>query len=220
MKATNCEHVSSAADFLPRTKKLPALRRAAAHCHGCDLYCDATQTVFGLGPASASMVMVGEQPGDQEDLAGKPFVGPSGHLLDEAMEEAGIDRTQVYVTNAVKHFRFTMRGKRRLHVKPSARQITACRPWLEAELAAVEPKVVVCLGATAAQSLLGRDFRVTREHGKAMTGTDWAPAVVATVHPSAVLRTPDEAGRRQLRRQLIDDLAVAAAALGRGGNAG
>jgi DNA polymerase len=217
MKGTDCEHADSAADFLPRTRQLRALRRAAAGCRGCELYCDATQTVFGEGPASAKVVMVGEQPGDQEDLSGKPFVGPSGHLLDEAMEEAGIDRSQVYVTNAVKHFRFKMRGKRRLHVKPSARQITACRPWLEAELAAVEPKVVVCLGATAAQSLLGRDFRVTREHGKAMTGTDWAPAVVATVHPSAVLRAPDEAGRRQLRRQLIDDLAVAAAALGRGG---
>ncbi len=209
MKPVECAHTDSAADFLPPRLALGSLRKAAAHCHGCELYCHATQTVFGQGPAKAPLLMVGEQPGDQEDLAGRPFVGPSGHMLDEALEEAGIDRENVYVTNAVKHFRFTLRGKRRLHVKPSARQITACRPWLQAEIKLVQPQVLVCLGATAAQSLLGRDFRVTHHHGEPLKGTEWAPTVVATVHPSAVLRAPADL-REHLRQQFIEDLTVAA----------
>lgn len=194
----------NAADFLPERRTLPALKEAADHCQGCPLYRDATQTVFGEGPPSARVIMVGEQPGDQEDRQGKPFVGPAGRVLDEAMEEAGIDRSTVFVTNVVKHFKFQTRGKRRIHKKPGAEEITACRPWLDAELQAIQPKALVALGATAAQALLGRQFRVTRERGVPVDST-LAPLVMATVHPSSILRA-DEEDRDDAMRALIDDL--------------
>jgi DNA polymerase len=203
-----CAATGSAGDFLPRSLALPVLKKAAEKCHGCDLYCNATQVVFGEGPATAAVLFVGEQPGDQEDRAGKPFVGPSGHMLDEALEEVGIDRADVYVTNAVKHFQFEMRGQRRLHARPTARQISACRPWLEAEIASVKPKVVVCLGATAAQALMGRGFRITKDHGKRFTDTDWAPVLIATNHPSAILRAPDADARRRARATFVADLRI------------
>jgi DNA polymerase len=163
---------------------------AAPDCHGCELYRHATQVVFGEGPPNARVVMVGEQPGDEEDRQGHPFVGPSGRLLSKAMHEAGLDREKIYVTNAVKHFKFIERGKRRIHAKPNGIQISACRPWLEAELAAIEPDLVVCLGATAAQSLMGREFRITADRAKFFPHR-WAKELVATVHPSAVLRVPE-----------------------------
>jgi uracil-DNA glycosylase family protein len=194
----------SAADFLPERRTLPALREAAAECQGCSLYRNATQTVFGEGPRTAEVVMVGEVPGDREDVAGKPFVGPAGRLLDEGLEEAGIDRTKVYVTNVVKHFKFTRRGKRRIHKKPSAEEIGACRPWLDAELQSVEPKALMCLGATAAQALLGGQFRVSRQRGIPVE-SDLAPTVMATVHPSSILRA-DEADRDDAWRAFVDDL--------------
>lgn len=177
----------SAAEFVPRTSSLRTLAEAAQGCRGCPLFANATQAVLGAGPKSASLVMVGEQPGDAEDLAGEPFVGPAGRLLDSVLEEVGIDRSQVYVTNAVKHFKWTPRGKRRMHAKPSAREMSACRPWLEAELELIEPEVLVCLGATAAQSLLGRTFRLTKVRGQVFE-SDWAKWTMATYHPSAVLR--------------------------------
>jgi uracil-DNA glycosylase len=194
----------SAADFLPDRRTLEALKEAAESCRGCHLYRDATQTVFGEGPPSARVIMVGEQPGDQEDRQGKPFVGPAGRVLDEALEEAGIDRSTVFVTNVVKHFKFQPRGKRRIHKKPGAEEITACRPWLDAELQAVQPKALVALGATAAQALLGRQFRVTRERGVPVEST-LAPLVMATVHPSSILRA-DEEDKEDAMRALIDDL--------------
>jgi DNA polymerase len=200
---------SSAADYLPDRRTMPALRRAAARCRGCDLYLNATQTVFGEGPQAAHVVMVGEMPGDQEDLQGHPFVGPAGRLLDEAIGEAGLARNDVYITNAVKHFRWAPRGKRRLHKKPSARQISACRPWLEAEMEVIEPRIVVCLGATAAQALLGSDFRISRQRGE-FVSSDWSEWTLATHHPSAVLRAPDQADRRRKRGELIDDLLLVA----------
>jgi DNA polymerase len=177
----------SAAEFLPERRTLPALREAAAGCRGCHLWEVGTQTVFGEGAAGAGALFVGEQPGDQEDRAGKPFVGPAGRVFDEALEAAGIDRTTVYVTNAVKHFKWQARGKRRIHQKPYWTEMTACRPWLEAELAVVKPRVLVLLGATAAQSLLGREFRVTQHRGE-LLDSDLAEAVTATVHPSSILR--------------------------------
>ena len=180
----------SAAAWVPATHSLRQLREAAPECRGCDLYRHATQVVFGEGPQDANVVMVGEQPGDEEDRKGHPFVGPSGKLLSKAMHEAGLDREKIYVTNAVKHFKFLERGKRRIHAKPSGIEISACRPWLEAELDAIEPELVVCLGATAAQSLMGRNFRITSERGKFFPHP-WAKEFVATVHPSAVLRMPD-----------------------------
>jgi uracil-DNA glycosylase len=202
----------SAAEFLPSRLNLTSLRRSAAVCRGCDLYKDATQTVFGEGSRTSELLLVGETPGDQEDLQGRPFVGPAGRLLDEALAAAGIDRRNVYVTNAVKHFRFEERGKRRLHKKPTARQIQACHPWLEAELQVVEPRIVVCLGATAAQALLGKDFRITRQRGELLPGPpgEWA---IATHHPSAVLRAPDQDDRVRKRNELIDDLQLAATKL-------
>jgi uracil-DNA glycosylase family protein len=206
--------VISAADFLPARRTLPALVAAAAHCEGCPLFARATQTVFGEGPDDARIIMVGEQPGDQEDLQGKPFVGPAGALLDRALADAKIDRTAVYVTNAVKHFKWTPRGKRRLHAKPTAREMNACRPWLEAELEVIEPDVLVCLGATAAQSLLGRQFRISREHGR-WVESDWAPWTIATYHPSALLRAPDEAARRLMYGEFVADLRVVARRLNR-----
>jgi DNA polymerase len=172
------------------TRDLDQLRAAAQACRGCELYQDATQVVFGEGPQHAKVVMVGEQPGDEEDQKGHPFVGPSGRLLSKAMHEAGLDREKIYVTNAVKHFKFIERGKRRIHAKPSGIEISACRPWLEAELASIEPELVVCLGATAAQSLMGLSFRITKERGKFFPHR-LAKQLVATVHPSAILRVPE-----------------------------
>src|ERR687888_1360307 len=198
----------SAADFLPERLTLPALREAAAGCRGCHLWQVGTQTVFGEGARNAAAVFVGEQPGDQEDRAGRPFVGPAGRLFDEALEEAGIDRTAVYVTNAVKHFKWQARGKRRIHQKPNAAETAACRPWLEAELAGVKPRVLVLLGATAAQSLLGRQFRVTKQRGTPVE-SDLAEHVLATVHPSSILRADPETRERDYA-QLVTDLKVVA----------
>jgi uracil-DNA glycosylase family protein len=197
-----------ATPFLPDdpNPSLERLKHAAAGCHGCDLFQLGTQTVFGEGPPRAQVMFVGEQPGDQEDRAGKPFVGPAGRLLDEALDEAGIDRTQVYVTNAVKHFKWTGRGKRRIHSKPNAREIRACRPWLDAELEEVEPRVIVVLGATAAQALLGASFRVTQQRGTPLKDTGLAPYVVATVHPASILRAPDPETREAEGRAFIHDL--------------
>jgi uracil-DNA glycosylase len=187
----------SAAAFLPARLTLSALREASRGCTACPLWRTGTQTVFGEGLKRARLLLVGEQPGDREDLEGRPFVGPAGRLLDEALIEAGIERTDAYVTNTVKHFKWQPRGKRRIHQKPNWSEIAACRPWLEAELAVVRPEVLVCLGATAAQALLGRDVRVTR----------------ATVHPSSILRAPDDESRRRERALFVDDLKVAAQAL-------
>jgi len=195
----------SAADFFPERKTLSAFRNAAANCKACDLWERGTQTVFGEGARRAEVVFVGEQPGNEEDLTGKPFVGPAGRLLDDALSEAGIDRVQTYVTNVVKHFKWEPRGKRRIHKKPNAREITACRPWLEAEIALVKPKVIVCLGATAAQALLGPKFRVSKQRGEFIKST-LAAYVVATVHPSSILRAPDDETRRTEKRLFIADL--------------
>jgi len=195
----------------PNTSSLSALREAARACTACHLYKRATQTVFGEGPKRASIMLVGEQPGDYEDLAGKPFVGPAGQIMNRALEEAGIDRQEVYVTNAVKHFKWEPRGKRRIHQKPNAREIAACRPWLEAELRTVKPKLVVLLGATAAQTIFGSSFRVTRERGKVLS-SKFAPKIVATVHPSSLLRQPDEASREREYRNFVADLRVASKA--------
>jgi len=181
---------TSAAPWVPQTNDVSQLRAAAPACRGCDLYKHATQVVFGEGPQDSKVVMVGEQPGDEEDQKGHPFVGPSGRLLSKAMQEAGLDREKIYVTNAVKHFKFLERGKRRIHAKPSGIEISACQPWLEAELAAIEPELVVCLGATAAQSLMGSAFRITAQRGKFFPHR-WAKELVATVHPSAILRMPE-----------------------------
>jgi DNA polymerase len=200
---------TSAADFLPDRMNLTALRDAAAHCRGCDLYLNATQTVFGEGARTAKVLLVGEVPGDQEDLQGKPFVGPAGQLLDEAIVDAGLARDEVYITNAVKHFRWEPRGKRRLHKKPSSRQINACRPWLEAEIGVVKPLVVVCLGATAAQSLLGKDFRISQQRGEFLV-SPWAEWTLATHHPSAILRAPEKDDRVRKRGELVDDLHLVA----------
>jgi uracil-DNA glycosylase len=190
------------------------LRASAAACRACDLWQPATQTVFGEGPTPAAMMLVGEQPGDQEDLAGQPFVGPAGRVLDEALREAGIPRRDVYLTNAVKHFKWTPRGKRRIHDKPNRIEVQSCRPWLNAELDLVRPEVLVLLGATAAQSLLGPAFRITRSRGVDITDSGLAPHVVATAHPSAVLRVPDQAEREKSRLLLVDDLRTAVSLLG------
>jgi uracil-DNA glycosylase len=195
--------------FLPKRPTLASLRRAAAACTGCDLYRDATQTVFGAGPAKARLMLVGEQPGDAEDRAGLPFVGPAGRLLDRALAEAGIDRGLVYVTNAVKHFKWVQRGKRRLHSKPGSREIAACHPWLDAEIAALKPAVIVALGATAAKALLGNSFRVTRQRGEPVASA-LAPHVLATVHPSSLLRAPDPATREAEYARFLADLRVVA----------
>jgi uracil-DNA glycosylase family protein len=203
---------SSAADFLPRRRTLASLREAAAGCRGCDLWKRGTQTVFGSGDAHSQLFFVGEQPGHEEDLAGKPFVGPAGRLLDDVLAEVGIDRRRTYVTNAVKHFKWEPKGKRRIHAKPSSAEVAACNPWLQAEIAAVGPRVIVCLGATAAQSLLGKQFRVSRERG-VWVPSPLAPFVMATVHPSAILRAPDEEARRLERARFVEDLAKVAAVL-------
>jgi len=185
------------------------LAEAAASCHGCDLWENATQTVFGEGREGSKLVLVGEQPGDQEDLQGEPFVGPAGRLLDKALEEAGIDRRQVYVTNAVKHFRWTRRGKRRLHEKPNAGQIRACKPWLEAEIEVVRPSIAVLMGATAAQAVMGPAFRVSKDRGKVMPSPLGVP-VLATVHPSSILRATDDESREIAYASFVADLKVAA----------
>jgi DNA polymerase len=197
----------SAAEYLPDRRDLPSLRDASTVCHGCDLWREATQTVFGEGKPSADVMFVGEQPGDQEDQQGKPFVGPAGRLLDQALEEVGIDRTKVYVTNAVKHFKWQPRGKRRIHQKPNSAELAACRPWLDAEIDVVKPRVLVCLGATAAQSLLGRQFRVTKQRGEPVD-SPLAETVIATIHPSAILRAED---RDAEYAGFVDDLRKIAA---------
>jgi DNA polymerase len=191
--------------FLPERRTYDALRAAAAGCTACDLYARGTQTVFGEGRTSARVIFVGEQPGDYEDRTGHPFVGPAGKLLDRALEEAGIERTSVYVTNAVKHFKWEARGKRRIHSRPSGREIRACRPWLEAEIELVHPEVIVCLGATAAQALLGPKFRVTESRGVPFA-SPWGPKIVATVHPSAILRERDDEARHRAMAAFVDDL--------------
>ena len=201
----------SAADFLPDQLSLTALREAAAGCKGCHLWELGTQTVFAEGPADASVMFVGEAPGDQEDKQGRPFVGPAGRVLDQALEAAAIDRSTTYLTNAVKHFKWQARGKRRIHQKPNWTEMTACRPWLEAELAVIRPSVLVLLGATAAQSLLGREFRVTQHRGEVLA-SDLAGAVIATVHPSSILRgEPDQ--REASFNAFVDDLKVVAGLL-------
>jgi uracil-DNA glycosylase family protein len=199
----------SATAFVPERLTLTGLREAARTCTACPLWRSGTQTVFGEGLKRARLVLVGEQPGDREDLEGRPFVGPAGRLLDEALVEAGIDRADAYVTNAVKHFKWQPRGKRRIHQKPNWSEIEACRPWLDAELAVLRPEVLVCLGATAAQALLGREVRVTRDRGRRLE-TELAAAAIATVHPSSILRAPDDASRRRERALFVDDLRVAA----------
>jgi uracil-DNA glycosylase family protein len=205
----------SAADFIPPSPTLPKLREAAASCRGCDLWVNATQTVFGEGPRSAEVMLVGEQPGDQEDRQGHPFVGPAGQLLDAGLEQAGIDRNRVFITNAVKHFKFVVieRG-RRLHKKPGAGEVRACNPWLQEEIRLVKPRVIVALGATAAQALLGKQFRVTQDRGRPIP-SEFADAIVATVHPSAVLRAPADA-REEARRDFFADLKTVATYLKRG----
>ena len=201
----------TAAEYLPERLSLASLREAAAGCQACPLWRTGTQTVFGEGTARSELKLVGEQPGDREDREGHPFVGPAGSLLDEALEEADIDRTRAYVTNVVKHFKWQARGKRRIHAKPAWSEVAACRPWLDAELTVVKPDVLVCLGATAAQALLGRSFRVTRDRGKPVD-SDLAPHVLATIHPSAILRADAET-RATERAALVDDLRVVASLL-------
>jgi DNA polymerase len=198
------EDVPGARAFLPERHSLPVLRAAVQTCHGCTLYREATQAVFGEGSPHARVVLIGEVPGDSEDLAGKPFVGPAGRLLDEALGVAKIPRTDVYVTNAVKHFKFTRRGKKRIHDKPTRYEIDACKPWLEAELEAIDPDIVVLLGATAAQALLGSKFRVTKERGHVLE-TELAQWTFATVHPASVLRAPDDELRRIAKDDFIGD---------------
>jgi DNA polymerase len=206
------DETDSAAALLPNDPDLGQLREAAAECTACPLYRNATQTVFGEGPERALIMFVGEQPGDAEDLAGHPFVGPAGKLLDRCMRAAGIDRDRAYVTNAVKHFKWVPRGTRRIHSKPGSMEIAACFPWLEAEIVAVKPRLVVALGATAAQALFGKAFRVTRERGK-LIPSRWAPHAMATVHPSSLLRAPDEEARQRETALFIEDLKKAAAVL-------
>jgi len=206
MSAKSEEYARPAAP--PDTSRLKELREAARKCTACHLYKHATQTVFGEGSRHASIMLVGEQPGDHEDIAGKPFVGPAGKIMDRALTEAGIDRKKVYVTNAVKHFKWEPRGKRRIHKKPNSREIAACRPWLESELRLVKPKLLVCLGATAARTIFGASFRVTRERGKILS-SDLAPRAMATVHPSSLLRQPDEESRRREYARFVADLRIA-----------
>jgi DNA polymerase len=199
----------SALDYLPEGRDLTVLREAAAHCKGCDLYLKATQTVFGEGRRGATVFFVGEQPGDKEDQLGEPFVGPAGKLLDACMEEAGIDRKAAYVTNAVKHFKWEPRGKLRIHKKPGTQEVAACRPWLEAEIEAVAPKLIVCLGATAAQAFFGSSFRVTADRGRLIDDPNY-PSIMATVHPSSILRARDEETRQRERQMFVADLKKAA----------
>jgi uracil-DNA glycosylase len=194
----------SAADFLPKDESLPSLRQAALGCRGCDLWKNATQTVFGEGNVGSTVMMVGEKPGDKEDIAGSPFVGPAGAMLDKALEAAAIEREKVYVTNVVKHFKWTPKGRMRIHKKPSTREIAACRPWLDAELRTVRPRIVVCLGSTAAQALLGKDFKVTQQRGEFIEKD--GILFTATVHPSSILRSPDDESRHHEMELFIRDL--------------
>jgi uracil-DNA glycosylase family protein len=203
---------AGAGPFVPSGASLADLGQAAARCTGCDLYRHASRTVFGRGPADARIVLVGEQPGDQEDLQGAPFVGPAGEVLDRALGEVGLDRARLYVTNAVKHFKFVLRGKRRIHQTPRVSELLACRPWLEAELGAIRPAVLVCLGATAARALLGSEFRLMRDHGRFLE-TRWAAKTLATLHPSAVLRGEDEVQQARLYAMLVGDLRLVAGAV-------
>jgi DNA polymerase len=203
-----------ATPFLPAERTLDALREAARSCRGCELWRRATQTVFGEGPEDARMMLVGEVPGDREDREGRPFVGPAGRELDRAFEAVGISRTDVYLTNAVKHFRFEERGRRRIHQRPDAGQIRACRPWLRAEIDVIRPEAIVVLGATAAKSLLGNAFRLMAQRGQPLE-SDLAPIVVATIHPSAILRARDDDARQAQRRMFTEDLRVAVEALAR-----
>ena len=196
---------TSAAAFVPDSANLEQLGNAAKACRGCDLYRNATQTVFGEGRAKARVILVGEQPGDEEDQKGRPFIGPAGRLLNKALEEAGVDRSVLYVTNAVKHFKFEPRGKRRIHKKPSGPEITACRPWLAAEVAAIQPELIVCLGATAARSVYGRDVKVTVERGE-LHPHAWAQASLVTIHPSALLRIQEEDRKQSEWEQFLKDL--------------
>jgi DNA polymerase len=202
----------SAAELIPDRPTLKSVRAASTDCHACELWKRGTQTVFGDGASTAQLMFVGEQPGNEEDLSGHPFVGPAGKLLDRALAEAGIDRATVYVTNVVKHFKWEPRGKRRIHKKPNAGEIAACRPWLDAEIALVKPRVIVCLGATAAQALLGRQFKVTAHRGEFVPST-LAPFVLATVHPSSILRAPDDETRHLEMKRFTDDLRAVAKAL-------
>lgn len=216
LRADRCGNVlempDSALDLIPERPTLPRLRDAAADCQACPLWEHATQTVFGAGSRSSTAMFVGEQPGDREDREGAPFVGPAGRVFDEALELAGIDRSTAYVTNAVKHFKWEPRGKRRIHAKPSWSELAACRPWLEAELAVVRPRILVCLGATAAQALLGRQFRVTRQRGEWIE-SDLADYVTATIHPSAILRQRDEESRHAEMAAFVRDLELVARVL-------
>ena len=202
----------SALNYFPENIDHDSLAEAAQNCKGCDIYKNATQVVFGEGPVDAELVFVGEQPGDEEDLAGHPFVGPAGRLFDKALAEAGVERSRAYVTNAVKHFKWKPQGKRRLHEKPKAKEIEACLPWLAAELEVVQPRILVCLGATAAQALLGKDFRVTRERGKWLA-SPMAERVIATVHPSSILRAYDAESRQRQYEEFVNDLKTVAAEL-------
>ena len=199
-------------DLIPDRPTLKTVREAAGSCRACDLYKRGTQTVFGEGPRRARIILVGEQPGDAEDMAGHPFVGPAGKLLDRALEDAAIDRRSVYVTNVVKHFKWEPRGKRRIHAKPNSTEIAACRPWLETEIALVKPHILVCLGATAAQALLGRTFKVSQQRGR-FVPSDLAPRVTATVHPSSILRARDDDARHVEMKRFVDDLKKVAAEL-------
>jgi len=199
------EEILSAAPLIPVRPTLDRLRAAAKSCRACPLWKTGTQTVFGEGSPEAKVLFVGEQPGNDEDLAGRPFVGPAGKLLDKVLEEVGIDRDEVYVTNVVKHFKWEPVGKRRIHKKPNSREIAACRPWLDAELDVIEPTVLVCLGATASQALLGKDFRVSRQRGQ-LIESSLAPFVMATVHPSSILRAPNDEKRREAREQFTADM--------------
>lgn len=200
---------STAAPLIPPNATLESLREIAVGCQACDLWRKGTQTVFGAGKTRAEVLFIGEQPGNEEDLAGAPFVGPAGRLLDSALEQAGIDRTLAYVTNVVKHFKWEPRGKRRIHAKPNSQEISACLPWLEAEIAAVKPQILVCLGATAAQALLGKSFRVTQHRGEWLE-SPLAPKIMATVHPSSILRASDNEARRAETERFVDDLKLAA----------
>ena len=202
----------SVPDLIPDRPTLPTVRNASKECQACDLYKLGTQTVFGEGARDAELMLVGEQPGDQEDLTGQPFVGPAGKLLDKALAQAGIDRAKVYVTNVVKHFKWEPRGKRRIHKKPSASEIAACRPWLDTEIQLVKPRAIICLGATAAQALLGKQFRVTAHRGTFISSS-LAPLVLATVHPSSILRERDDDARRREEQRFVDDLRKVARAL-------